>query len=337
MKYAQLGPIAVYLPEKTIDNNYLRKAFPSWDMDTIEEKTGVFCRHIAGENEFVSDMAVSAAEKLLSERQIDRNSIDFILLCTQTPDYNLPTTACLVQHRLGLPITTGALDFNLGCSGFVYGLSLAQGLINGGMAKRILLITSENYTRYIDDEDRSLRTIFGDGATATLIDAADEPSIGPFVFSTDGAGADTLVAFNSGSRDAKHSLAPRGRRRWKSQLYMNGPELMRFGDERIPFLTKELYQRSQLTEKDIDFFLMHQATTKMLEQIMISMKWPKEKVPMYLRDIGNTVSSTIPFLIHHLRETGQLKKEMRSALVAFGVGLSAAICAWKETWEPENR
>ena len=336
MKYAQIGPIAVYLPEKTLDNNYFREAFPGWDMDTIEEKTGVFCRHIAAKGEYTSDMAVSAAEKLFSEYSIDRSTVDFVLLCTQTPDYNLPTTACLVQHRLGLPITTGALDFNLGCSGYVYGLSLAQGLINGGMAKRILFITSENYTHYIDDEDRSLRTIFGDGATATLIDAVDEPSIGPFVFSTDGAGADTLVAFNSGSRDEEHSMKPRGRRRWKSQLYMNGPELIRFADERIPFLTKELYKQANLSEKDIDFYLLHQATLKMIEGIVTSMKWPTEKVPTYLRDVGNTVSSTIPLLIHHLRAEGQLKPGMRSALVAFGVGLSAAVCAWKETWTPQK-
>ncbi len=125
-----------------------------------------------------SDLGVAAAEKLFSQFQVDRQSIDFLLFCTQTPDYPLPTTACLVQHRLGLRTTIGALDFNLGCSGFVYGLSLADGLIRSGAAQRVLLITAETYSKYIAPEDRSLRTIFGDGAAATLIEAADTPSLG---------------------------------------------------------------------------------------------------------------------------------------------------------------
>lgn len=333
MKYAQIGPIATYLPETILDNNQLREAYPGWDMDSIEEKTGIFARHIADENEFVSDMAVSAAEKLFNQYNIDRNSIDYLLLCTQTPDYNLPTTACIVQNRLGLSQNIGALDFNLGCSGYVIGLSLAQGLIGGGIAKRILLITSENYTRYIDSEDRSLRTIFGDGATATLIESGEEQSIGPFVFSCDGAGADLLVAYDSGARKGAQCLKPRSRRRWKSQLYMNGPELICFAADRIPALTRELMSKANLTEENIDYYLLHQATLKMIEDVSFIMSWSKEKVPLYLREVGNTVSCTIPFLIEHLRKTGQIAKGNTSMLIGFGVGLSAGMCVWKETFE----
>ena len=138
MKYAQIGPISSYLPSTVLTNDQLREQFPQWNIDAIEEKTGIYSRHIAGKDEFVSDMAVACAEKLFSEHNIDKNSIDYLLLCTQTPDYNLPTTACIVQDRLGLPKRIGALDFNLGCSGFVVGLSLAQGLIAAGIATRIL-------------------------------------------------------------------------------------------------------------------------------------------------------------------------------------------------------
>src|SRR4029079_1479839 len=124
---------------------------------------------------------------------IDPQSIDFVLLCTQTPDYQLPTTACLVQSRLGLRTNVGALDFNLGCSGFVYGLSLADGLIRSGAARRVLLLTAETYSKYIHQADRSLRTIFGDGAAATLVEASETPSLGAFAFGTDGSAADSLM------------------------------------------------------------------------------------------------------------------------------------------------
>ena len=172
MEFASLGPIAVYLPETVEDNARLEAEFPKWNMDLIYEKTGIRARHIAAPDECASDLGVAAAERLFAEHDIDRSSIDFLLFCTQTPDYPLPTTACLIQERLGLPTSIGALDFNLGCSGFVYGLALADGLIRSGAARRVLLITAETYSKYIDPTDRSLRTIFGDGAAATLIEAA---------------------------------------------------------------------------------------------------------------------------------------------------------------------
>ena len=135
MKYAQIGPIAIHLPERIETNADLAALFPKWDMDLIYSKTGIAARHIAEPDECASDLGVAAAEKLFDEHQIDRSSIDFLLFCTQTPDYPLPTSACLMQHRLGLPTSIGALDFNLGCSGFVYGLSLAEGLIRGGKSQ----------------------------------------------------------------------------------------------------------------------------------------------------------------------------------------------------------
>ena len=193
MKYAAIGPVAIHLPEKVEDNDFLGSQFPKWDMDLIFKKTGIRQRHVAAPGECASDLGVAAAEKLFSEHKIDRNTIDFLLFCTQTPDYPLPTTACLIQDRLGLPTSVGALDFNLGCSGFVYGLSLADGLIRSGTACRVLLITAETYSKYIDPTDRSLRTIFGDGAAATLIEASDEPSLGGFVFGTDGSGGNMLM------------------------------------------------------------------------------------------------------------------------------------------------
>ena len=205
MQYAAVGPIAIHLPEKVESNEYLQAEFPNWNIDLIYAKTGIRARHIAAADETAADLGVAAAEKLFTQYSIDRSSIDYLLFCTQTPDYPLPTTACLVQHRLGLPTTIGALDFNLGCSGFVYGLSLADGLIRAGAARRVLLITAETYSKYIAPSDRSLRTIFGDGAAATLIEASETQSLSAFAFGTDGSAADTLFVPSGGARP------PRGR------------------------------------------------------------------------------------------------------------------------------
>ncbi len=337
MKYAAIGPIAFHLPETIEDNDLLKSQHPAWDMDLIYAKTGIRARHIVTPGECVSDLAVAAAEKLFSENQIDRQSVDFLLLCTQSPDYSLPTTACLVQERLGLPRTIGALDFNLGCSGFVYGLSLADGLIRAGSAKRVLLITSETYSKYIHPSDRSLRTIFGDGAAATLINAADEPSLGSFVFGTDGSGANALMLTQGGLRTPETALQPSKRKRWPSNLYMDGPELVRFTMEVVPPLIDQMMSDAGITDNDVDFYLMHQATLFMLERLREQLHLNDEDLPVALDDCGNTVSSTLPILMHSLRTSERLRPGKRSLLVGFGVGLSWAGCVWTETWNAKQQ
>lgn len=326
--FATVGPIAVYLPPTVETNEQLRAQFPHWDMDLIYSKTGIRERHIATASECASDLGVAAAERLFREHSIDRASIDFLLFCTQTPDYPLPTTACLVQDRLGLSIHTGALDFNLGCSGFVYGLSLAEGLIRSGAARRVLFITAETYSKYIDAADRSLRTIFGDGAAATLIEAGETPSLSGFTFGTDGRGADTLLVTKGGARLPEHAIQPRKRQRWKSPLYMDGPGLVNFTEESIPKLVDEILRRAGLTRAQIDLYLMHQATRFMLDRLRARLELDEARLPMVLENCGNTVSSTIPILIEALRQDGRLTPGMRTMLVGFGVGLSWAGCIW---------
>ena len=331
LKYANIGPISVYLPERVETNEDLARQFPQWNMPTIESKTGIRQRHIAADGELSSDMAVQAAEQLFAEG-IDRDSIDFVLLCTQTPDYPLPTTACLVQDRLGLPTRVGALDFNLGCSGFVYGVGMADGLIRSSIARRVLLITSETYSKYIHESDRSLRTIFGDGAAATLIEAGDSPSLQNFRFGTDGSGGDTLLVTEGGMRDADQAIQPRHRKRWPSALYMDGPSLLSFTIGSIPSVVEEIIAAAGWQGESVDYFLMHQATRKMLEQLRNAIGAREEQLPIELELVGNTVSSTIPILIHDLRKQGQLTVGTRNLLVGFGVGLSWGACTWEETW-----
>ncbi|MDB4480888.1 ketoacyl-ACP synthase III [bacterium] len=334
MKYAAVGPIAVHLPERIESNADLVADNPKWDMDLIASKTGIYNRHVAGPEECSSDLGVKAAEKLFEEYSIDRSSIDFLFFCTQTPDYPLPTTACLIQDRLGLPTNCGALDFNLGCSGYVYGLSLCDGLIRSGAAKRILFITAETYTKLIDKQDRTLRTIFGDGAAATLIESNDEPSLWAFKFGTDGRGANTLLATENGFRNSEDAISPRHRRRWKSDLYMDGPALINFTVGQIPGMLQEVLQDAEMTSQDVGYYLFHQATYKMLSQLQQVMEVEESKVPILLRDLGNTVSSTLPILINQMRSRGDMTPEMKNMLVGFGVGWSWAGCVWQDVARP---
>lgn len=332
MSFAAIGPIAVHFPETVESIDQLRAEFPDWDVDLILKKTGINQRHIARADETASDLGVAAAEKLIREHDIDRSTIDFLLFCTQTPDYPLPTSACMMQDRLGLRTSVGALDFNLGCSGYVYGLSLAEGLIRSGAAKRVLLITGETYSKYIDREDRSLRTIFGDAAAATLLDAVERPAMSGFSFGTDGRGADLLMLTQHGVRQGATALKPRKRHRWPSSLYMDGPDLIFFTVEMVPLLVEDVLRRTGTSRDDIDLFLMHQPTRMLLDKLRESLRVEESRMPMVLEGCGNTVSSTIPIVIRELRDGQRLKPGMQTVLVGFGVGLSWAGCQWTETW-----
>lgn len=329
MNYAAIGPISTYFPEKVETNDDLAKMNPNWDLSLIAAKTGIHRRHIAKSDETASDLGVAACEKLFADHQIDPKSIDFLLFCTQTPDTPIPTTSCLMQERLGLRVDCGALDFNLGCSGFVYGLGIADGLIRTGAVKRVLLVTGETYSKYIDPTDRSLRTIFGDAAAATLVEAHSEPSVFGMQYGTDGAGADTLLVTQS-IRPKEQALKPRHRHRWPSQLYMDGPELINFAVGSLPPVIEKVLELSELKSSQVDLYLFHQATLKMLDQIRERMGLEWDKMPLCMENYGNTVSSTIPILIEQLRLDKKLSPEMQTVMVGFGVGWSWAACAWKD-------
>lgn len=331
MTHSALGPIAVQFPARGESNELLGKQFPRWNMPEIYAKTGVANRWVAGPEECASDLGVAACEKLFAEHGIDRNQIDFLLFCTQTPDYPLPTTACLMQDRLGLPTTCGALDYNLGCSGFVYGLALADGLIRTGAVRNVLLVTAETYSKYIDEADRSLRTIFGDAAAATLVTAAEEPEFEGFVFGTDGSGGDALMVNVGGARPPETALQPRGKRRWKSALYMDGPSLVQQTVNDIPVLVDRIFAAAGRRDEEIDYYLMHQATRKMMDAVRQTMHVEEDRMPLEFDDCGNTVSSTLPILIDAMRRDGRIAAGVRTMLVGFGVGYSSAGCIWRPT------
>jgi 3-oxoacyl-[acyl-carrier-protein] synthase-3 len=330
VKHAAIGPIAVHFPERVETNDQLQTAQPGWDMKIIGSKTGIFKRYIAAPDECSSDLGVAAAERLFEEKGVDRDSIDYLLFCTQTQDYALPTTACLLQHRLGLGTHVGAFDFNLGCSGFVYGLAIADGLIRTGLAENVLLITAETYTKMIHPDDRSLRTIFGDAGAATLIQARETPSLSGFKFGTDGSGANTLIANCGGFRPPGDAIPPKGRKRWKSDLYMDGAALIDFSIQAIPGLVQDICNSTGISQQEIRYMLFHQATRKMLEELHIALNVDDQKLPIRLEDVGNTVSCTLPILIDQMRADGSLDRESWNMLVGFGVGWSWGGCLWKD-------
>ena len=311
----RISEIETYFPEKKVTNEDLQKEFPEWSPEKIFNKVGVKQRYTASAEETVLELAVKASEKLL--KKIDKNEIDFILFCTQSPDYHLPTTACILQDRLGLRKNIGALDFNLGCSGFVYGLSIAKGLISTGVAQNILLVTAETYTKYLRKSDKSNRTIFGDGAAATLIQKDETKENFQFILGTDGSGYDNLIVRNGGGRNHINKEDEAG-----NCLYMNGQNIFIFTIEKIPALVKEILEKNNLTKNDVDYYIFHQANAHILRRQREILDIPEEKFYINLEKYGNTVSSTIPIALKEALETGKVKRGQKIMLIGFGVGLS---------------
>lgn len=325
---AFIKALAYYLPETTVSNEELVADFPEWTVDKIADKVGVNNRHVAGD-ETISSMAIKAAERLFIENpSIQRDDIDFVLICTQSPDYFLPSTACIVQNKLGIPKNCGAFDFNLGCSGYEYGLATAKGYIAAGIAKNILLITAEAYNKHIHPQDKGNRTIFGDAATATLISIEGFAEIGDFVLGTDGSGSENLIiktggmAFPEKANDL--TFDENGNPRSSDYLYMNGAEIFNFTLRTVPKMVRQTIDKNGLVNDDISLFVFHQANKYMLTHLRKKLKIEEDKFFINMSDIGNTVSSTIPIALSDAKTSGLLHGNVLVA--GFGVGLSWGAC-----------
>ena len=319
---ARITKIESFFPEKILTNEVLSDRFPEWTPDMIEKKLGIVQRHVVSDNETALDLAIEAGKKVLEN--FDKNSIDFLILCTQSPDYYLPTSACILQDKLNLPTNIGAFDFNLGCSGFVYGLGIAKGLIESNISNKILFITSETYTKNINPLDKSNLTIFGDAAAATIIERSESEHILDFVFGTDGKGAHNLIIPNGGLRNRydKDALLinEKDNARTANDLYMNGPEIFTFTIKEIPELIHKTLEKNQIQFGDIDYFIFHQANQYMLEYLRKKLAIPENKFFMDMKYTGNTVSSTIPVALQ--QSSNKFKKGDLVLLAGFGVGYS---------------
>lgn len=318
--------ICTYLPEHIVTNEELVKEFPEWSVDKIAQKVGVNQRHVASEKETAADLAYKAAEKMFLDPEIKKEDVDFLILCTQSPDYFLPTTACVLQHRIGLRTNIGALDYNLGCSGFIYGLALSKGLIMSGIARNVLLLTAETYSKYLHVRDKGNRTIFGDAAAAILISESGLASIGNFSLGTDGSGAENLIIKTGGRRNplpaSDLSFDENGNPVSSDYLYMDGSEIFSFTQRNVPIVVSDTLLKNNLSKEDIDLFVFHQANKFMLNFLRKKIKIEDSKFYYYMSEVGNTVSCSIPLALESAMNDGSIKMGDKVLLSGFGVGYS---------------
>lgn len=323
---AYIKGISYYLPERVYTNEDLVREFPEWSVDKVMKKVGVEMRHLAAPDETAGNMAEKAARQLFEEYGVIPSEIDFILLCTQSPDYFLPSTACILQDRLGIPTSAGAFDYNLGCSGCIYGMAMAKGLIAGGIAKNVLLLTAETYNKYLHPSDKSNRSIFGDGAAACLISTEGFAKIGEVVLGTDGSGANNLIVKTGGSRQKQptgNSVEDSEGHIWYDDyLYMNGGAIFNFTLDAVPAMISQLLEKSRLQKENVDYYVFHQANQFMLNTIRKVCGLPKDKFYIDMTSVGNTVSSTILIGLKDSIAKDRIKKHANVMCCGFGVGLS---------------
>ena len=309
-----IARIASYLPEAVVTNETLVDRF-GFDRAFLDTKIGVLERHIAGPDEAVSDMAVAAAERLFAAAPDAREAIELVVLCTQNPDYKLPTTANIVQNRLGLAQTVAAFDINQGCSGFLYGLAICRSMMMAHGFSTALLLTADGYSKVMDESDRATAPLFGDGAAATLLTADGPGKLGRFTFGSDGGGAEELIVRGGGSRNPDMPVSGPG------ALYMNGRAIMKFMIKTVPADVDRCLDLNGMSRADVDYFVFHQASGHMVRSLIKEMALAPEKVPIEIADCANTVSSTIPIVLERLGGAEALAGKT-ALLCGFGVGLS---------------
>ncbi|MCR5358827.1 MAG: ketoacyl-ACP synthase III [Thermoguttaceae bacterium] len=335
MSKSRIRAISSHIPSGRLTNDELVARFTGWTAAKMEKKLGIVTRPIIEEGRTAVDMAVSAGEALFQSGVCAPEDIDFLVLCTQSPDYFLPSSSCIIQEKLGIPKSCGAFDFNLGCSGYVYGLGIAKGFLEAGLARNFLLITSESYSRYINKDDRVSRPLFGDAATATLVSAdapADRLPIGPFRFGTDGKGADLLIVKAGAQRHpatAETKLPKvdiRGNYHSDEEIQMSGPGIFNFAIDEVPPLIEQI--RADCAERNlpIDSYIFHHSNNYMLARLRELCGLENERYYVNMRERGNTVSSSIPIALIDAVGEGFIRRGESAVLVGFGVGLSWGAC-----------
>lgn len=321
---AYINAISYYLPEKVLTNEELVSEFPEWSVEKVAKKVGIARRHISAEKETAGDMAAKAAERLFDEYNIDRTIVDFVVLCTQSPDYFLPSTACVIQNRLGLSTSCGAFDFNLGCSGYEYGLAIAKGFVVSGIAKNVLLLTAETYTKYIHPKDKGNRTIFGDGATATLVSTEGFAEIGEFSLGTNGRGAESLIVKTGASRYTEKSndltFDENHTPHSSDYLFMDGKAIFDFTSDAVPVMVEDALAKNSVSSDNVDLVVFHQANRYMINYLRKLLDIDKDRFFVFLENVGNTVSSTIPIALYEAIKEDKLHGNV--LIAGFGVGFS---------------
>ena len=332
MTEAGIAAIGSALPAREVTNEELERLHPDWRMPVVAKRSGVVSRRWCAPDETSLDLGIAASNDLFRRVSITPRDIDAVLFCTQTPDYVMPPNACLLQSRLGIPSTAAALDFSLACSGFLYGLYLARGLVRSGSARNVLLVTAETYSKLFSHDDRGPATLFGDGAAATLITATGTEGIGPVVLGTDGSTYDMFYVPAGGARvpSTAETCVPVpdrfGSQRSAEHLVMHGAAVLAFVEREImPFVGRAMSE-FRVTWADLDLVVFHQASGATLDLLAARLNIPREKMFSNIERVGNTVSASIPMALRDAADQGRLTPGARVLLVGFGVGMSWGAC-----------
>lgn len=325
----QIKSVEYHLPDRAVSNEELSQQHPEWNVVKVGEKSGVYNRYISEADETAFDLSIKAVEKIFFNNTIQKDEIDGIIFCTQSPDYIMPSNAFLIHKHFDFGRHVWAFDYNLACSGYVYGLAIARGMIETGMGKNILLITADTYSKYINTEDRSTSVLFGDGAAATIISkATDDDGVIDIVLSASGEVFDSFYIPAGGCRIPKSletktaSEDQSGNIRTMEDIHMNGFAVWKFISRTVPEQIKALLDKNQYTVDTIDLFLFHQASKLTLDSLVKSLKINPNKVYMNLGEVGNTVSASIPIALKFAERDGMLKRGDTVLISGFGVGLS---------------
>lgn len=325
---ARIEAVQYVLPETVLSNEDLARDHPDWNVGKVSKTTGIVSRHVAAPNIYTSDLATLAARKLFEVHHIDPASVDYLILCTQSPDFALPTTACIVQGQIGMRTDVGAIDINLGCSGYIYSLALAKGLIESGQVSNVLVVTAETHSKFANPGDKSTRPIFGDAGAATLV-AGDSESerLQGVVLRTDGSGGPDLVVPNGGMRNGTE-FSPRSDVNQRDlvsngfDMHMDGLAIFNFTIRVVPALLSDILSGAGARMEDVDLFVFHQANGYLIEHLRKKLEIPPEKFMVALSEFGNTGSSTIPIALAEAISAGRVKPGHKILLAGFGVGLS---------------
>lgn len=328
LKKTRIRGIQCTVPKQVIPNEFFLNKFPQEEIEKAVALTGVVERRFVDQNTCTSDLCITAAEKLMYDLEWDPLSVDGIIFVTQTPDYRIPATSCVIQEILGLPKESVAFDVNLGCSGYVYGLWIASNFVSNGSLKRVLLLVGDTISKAISPEDRSTALLFGDAGTATALEFEDTAPSLNFVLGTDGNGKNNLIIPAGGYRvpssteTLKRIPLPEGGSRRLEDVYMDGGEIFNFTIRTVPPMVKNLLGKTHMQTTDVDYYIFHQANKFIIKHLAKKLKIDKEQAPMSISRYGNTSSASIPLTIASELQDELKEKERTLALVGFGVGYS---------------
>lgn len=322
--------IARALPEQELTNADLERENPSWDMAAVTERAGVRSRRIAAPDETSFDLSIRACDALLADSDLDTGDVDAILYCTQSPDYLMPGNANLLHRHLGLGDGVIAFDFTLACSGYVYGLGLADSFVRSGLASEILLVTAETYSKYINPSDRTTRALFGDGAAVTHLSASGAGgTIVASALCSHGRDLDKGAYIPGGGMRFRHSeeteretVDGHGNVRSAENIHLNGPAVWTFINSTIPGHVKDFLADQGLAIDDVDVCVFHQASKLALDSLARALSLDARKLFVHMEEVGNLASASIPFALAAALDEGAIESGQRVLLSAYGAGMS---------------